>query len=161
MSSTTAASRPFPLLRCPDRLLAACQPASSSFGTVDAAAELDDELEAWRTRPLGAMTYLILDARYEKVRHGGTVVDCAILTAIGVLPDGKRSVLGTSCSLSEARAAEFSRRPQPVRIRPAPRPSERAARAGKPHSSAGASSTHAWRSWPNLAHASAAAVNGA
>lgn len=67
-----------------------------------AAAELDEELQAWRTRPLGQIDYLILDARYEKVRHGGTVVDCAILTAIGVLPDGTRSVLGTNCSLSEA-----------------------------------------------------------
>ena len=27
---------------------------------------------------------LILDARYEKVRHGGPVVDCAVLIAIGV-----------------------------------------------------------------------------
>ena len=36
------------------------------------------------------------------MRHGGTVVNCAILTAIGVLPDGTRSVLGTNCSLSEA-----------------------------------------------------------
>jgi transposase-like protein len=74
----------------------------SSTQVSRAAAELDADLEAWRTRPLGCVPYLILDARYEKVRHGGTVVSCAILTAIGVLPDGKRSILGTSCSLSEA-----------------------------------------------------------
>jgi transposase-like protein len=43
-----------------------------------------------------------LDARYEKVRHGGSVVDCAVLVAVGVLPDGKRTVLGVSVSLSEA-----------------------------------------------------------
>jgi transposase-like protein len=67
-----------------------------------AAQELDDQLEAWRTRPLGQVRSLILDARYEKVRHGGSVVSCAILTAIGVLPDGHRSILGVSCSLSEA-----------------------------------------------------------
>jgi transposase-like protein len=67
-----------------------------------AAAELDDELAAWRNRPLGEVTYLILDARYEKVRHGGAVVPCAVLTAIGVTPDGKRSVLGCSVSRSEA-----------------------------------------------------------
>jgi len=65
-------------------------------------AELDEELEAWRTRPLGATPYLILDARYEKVRHGGQVVDCAVLMAVGVREDGKRSVLGCSVSLSEA-----------------------------------------------------------
>ena len=29
---------------------------------------LDDELEAWRTRLLGEIRYLILDARYEKMR---------------------------------------------------------------------------------------------
>jgi transposase-like protein len=74
----------------------------SSTQVSRAAAELDAELERWRTRPLGQVSYLILDARYEKVRHGGAVVDCAILTAIGVLPDGRRSILGTSCSLSEA-----------------------------------------------------------
>lgn len=67
-----------------------------------AAAELDEQLEAWRTRPLGEVRYLILDARYEKVRHGGSVVPCALLTAIGILPDGKRCVLGCSVALSEA-----------------------------------------------------------
>lgn len=67
-----------------------------------AAAQLDEQLEAWRNRPLGEVPYLILDARYEKVRHGGSVVSCALLTAIGVLPDGKRAVLGCSVSLSEA-----------------------------------------------------------
>jgi putative transposase len=67
-----------------------------------AAAELDEELAAWRNRPLGEVTYLILDARYEKVRHGGAVVPYAVLTAIGITPDGKRSVLGCSVALSEA-----------------------------------------------------------
>jgi len=46
--------------------------------------------------------YLVLDARYEKVRHGGSVRDCALLTAIGIDEHGKRAVLGTSVSLSEA-----------------------------------------------------------
>src|SRR5690606_16671196 len=67
-----------------------------------AAALLDEGLEAWRNRPLGETPYLILDARYEKVRHGGSVIPCAVLVAIGILPDGKRSVLGVSVSLSEA-----------------------------------------------------------
>ncbi len=74
----------------------------SSSQVSRATGELDEELQAWRTRAIDHVTYLILDARYEKVRHGGTVVDCAILTAIGILPNGKRSILGTSCSLSEA-----------------------------------------------------------
>jgi transposase-like protein len=72
-------------------------------GQVSRAAEvLDEELEKWRSRPLGQAPYLILDARYEKVRHGGAVVPCAVLVAIGIDPQGKRSVLGVSVSLSEA-----------------------------------------------------------
>jgi transposase-like protein len=63
---------------------------------------LDEELESWRQRPIGEIPYLILDARYEKVRAGGSVVDCAVLVAVGVRVDGKRTVLGVSVSLSEA-----------------------------------------------------------
>jgi transposase-like protein len=74
----------------------------SSSQVSRAAEALDEELEKWRNRPLGDTPYLILDARYEKVRHGGSVVDCAVLVAIGILPDGKRSILGVSVSLSEA-----------------------------------------------------------
>jgi len=47
-----------------------------------AALELDEQLNAWRNKPLGEITYLILDARYEKIRHGGAVVPCAMLTAM-------------------------------------------------------------------------------
>ncbi len=74
----------------------------SSSQVSRAAKLLDEELQSWRERPLGKLTYLTLDARYEKVRHGGTVVDCAVLIAVGVLPSGKRTVLGVSSKLSEA-----------------------------------------------------------
>ena len=67
-----------------------------------ATAELDEELHAWRERPLGTVERLILDARYEKVREGGVVRDVAVLSAVGILPDGSRSVLGVSVALSEA-----------------------------------------------------------
>jgi transposase-like protein len=67
-----------------------------------AAALLDEELEAWRTRPLGEHALVVLDARYEKVRHGGHVRSIAVLIASGVNADGKRSVIGASASLSEA-----------------------------------------------------------
>ncbi|MEE9386723.1 MAG: IS256 family transposase [Nannocystaceae bacterium] len=67
-----------------------------------AAALLDDELQQWRARPLGRYSYLLLDARYEKVRHGGSVSSAAVLTAIGVDELGFRSVLGVSVSRSEA-----------------------------------------------------------
>jgi len=63
---------------------------------------LDEELEAWRTRPLGEIRYLFIDARYEKVRIGGVVRDAAVLSAIGIGPDERRRVLGISVALSEA-----------------------------------------------------------
>lgn len=73
----------------------------SSSEVSRAAKALDETLSAWRERPLEAIPYVYLDARYEKVRHGGQVVDCAILLAIGVDRLGKRSVLGVSVALSE------------------------------------------------------------
>lgn len=66
------------------------------------AALLDEQLDQWRNRPLGRCRYLVLDARYENVRVDGTVRSCAVLIAAGVREDGKRSLLGVSCSMSEA-----------------------------------------------------------
>ncbi len=63
---------------------------------------LDEELERWRNRPLGEAPYVFLDARYEKIRQGGSVVSCAVLMAFGVDESGHRTVLGVSVSLSEA-----------------------------------------------------------
>jgi transposase-like protein len=80
--------------------LCGCEISSSDVSR--ATALLDEELHKWRTRPLGQVKYLILDARYEKVRHSGSIVDCAVFTAIGIDPEGRRSVLGVSVCLSEA-----------------------------------------------------------
>ena len=74
----------------------------SSSQVSRAAKLLDEELEAWRNRPLGEIRHLILDARYEKMRHGGIVRDAAVLSAIGIGPDERRRVLGVSVALSEA-----------------------------------------------------------
>lgn len=74
----------------------------SSTQVSNAARLLDEELEKWRTRPIGTIHYLQLDARYEKIRQDGVVRSCAVLIATGVMADGKRTVLGTSVSLSEA-----------------------------------------------------------
>jgi len=74
----------------------------SSSQVSRASAELDTILKQWRERPLGSNRYLILDARYEKVRQNGAVRSCAVLIAIGIDDQGKRSVLGVSCKLSEA-----------------------------------------------------------
>jgi putative transposase len=80
--------------------LCGCEISSSDVSR--ATALLDEDLKRWRERPLGQVKYLILDARYEKVRHGASVVDCSVLIAIGVDAEGRRSVLGVSVSLSEA-----------------------------------------------------------
>ena len=66
-------------------------------------AELDESFEQWRQRPLPEIAHVIIDATYVKVRLGGSVRDCALLTAIGVRrDDGKRMVLGVCAALSEA-----------------------------------------------------------
>lgn len=66
-----------------------------------AAAQLDAVLQEWRERRLGEITYLYVDARYEKVREAGQVRDAAVLVASGITPAGERQVLGVSVSLSE------------------------------------------------------------
>ncbi len=76
----------------------------SSSSVSKATAQLDSILSAWRTRDLGGQPtpYLILDARYEKARVDGVVRDVAVLIAVGVRADGRRTILGESVSLSEA-----------------------------------------------------------
>jgi len=74
----------------------------TSMDVSRAAKLLDEEFSLWRARPLGQFTYLILDARYEKVRQGGHVIDSAVLVAYGVDTQGLRHVLGVSIALSEA-----------------------------------------------------------
>jgi transposase-like protein len=66
-----------------------------------ASKSLDDQLKTWRDRPLGQFAYVYMDARYEKVRHNGVIIDCAVLLAIGISPSGHREVLGVSVKLSE------------------------------------------------------------
>jgi transposase-like protein len=79
-----------------------CGTEISSTQVSRAAAELDELLQAWRCRDLDRYPYLVLDARYEKVRQGGQVLDAAVLIACGVDHEGNRDILGCSVSLSEA-----------------------------------------------------------
>ena len=76
--------------------------AISSTQVSKAAANLDAGLAAWRERPLDETPYIILDARYERVREAGKIIDCAVLVAIGVTADGRRRIIGVSVALSEA-----------------------------------------------------------
>jgi len=68
-------------------------------------AELDSELEAWRSRPLSEdYPYVLLDARWEKCRRDGAIVDMAVLVAIGVCEDGYRHVLAVETGWGESEA---------------------------------------------------------
>ena len=65
---------------------------------------LDAKFKKWRGQALlEPIKYLLLDARYEKVRReDNTVLDCALLIAYGISVSGRRCVLGVSVELSEA-----------------------------------------------------------
>src|SRR5262249_33685667 len=65
-------------------------------------AELDGEVEAFRTRALsGEHPYLWIDATYHKVRQDGRVQSMATVVAIGVTAEGERQVLGLDAGPSE------------------------------------------------------------
>jgi putative transposase len=65
-------------------------------------AELDAEVERFRTRPLaGGYPYVWLDATYLKVRQEHRVVSQAVVIAIGVRASGEREVLGLDVGPSE------------------------------------------------------------
>ena len=66
---------------------------------------LDEHVEAFRTRPLeGRYPYLFLDAKVEKVRDGGRVVNKALVIAHGVHESGRREILGLDVGESETEA---------------------------------------------------------
>ena len=65
--------------------------------------KLDEELVEFAERRLEEdYAYLILDARYEKVREGGTVRSQAVLVAIGINEEGRRCVLGIETANRES-----------------------------------------------------------
>jgi len=67
------------------------------------AADLDEQVAAFRTRPLdaGPYTFLAADALAVKVREGGRVVNIAVMVATGVNNDGHREILGIDVSTAE------------------------------------------------------------
>jgi len=74
----------------------------SSSQVSRATKSLDDMLAGWRQRRLDKpYVYVYLDARYEKVREAGQVINAAVLVALGVDAEGHREVLGCSVELSE------------------------------------------------------------
>ena len=67
------------------------------------ARELDQAVEAFRTRPLdrGPYTYLWLDALTQKVREGGRIVNVACVLATAVSAEGTREILDLDLHTSE------------------------------------------------------------
>lgn len=64
---------------------------------------LDEQVEAFRTRPLdaGPYTFVAADALVLKVREGGRVANVHALVATGVNADGHREVLGIQATSTE------------------------------------------------------------
>ena len=67
------------------------------------ARDLDEQVEAFRTRPLdaGPYTFVAADALVLKVREGGRVVNVHALLAAGVNADGHREILGLQVTSAE------------------------------------------------------------
>lgn len=65
--------------------------------------KLDEELDRFAKRRLPeAYPYLILDARYEKVREDGVIAPQAVMIAIGVDWEGRRNVLAVELANRES-----------------------------------------------------------
>jgi putative transposase len=67
------------------------------------AAELDEMVAGFRSRPLdaGPYTFVWIDALTQKVREGGRTVNVHALIATGVNSDGHREILGLDIASSE------------------------------------------------------------
>jgi putative transposase len=67
---------------------------------------LDENLKAFAKRRLEeSYPYLILDARYEKVREGGVICSQAVQIAVGVDADGRRQILAVELANRERRSS--------------------------------------------------------
>jgi transposase-like protein len=67
---------------------------------------LDEALRRFAERRLNEpFPYLILDARYEKVREAGVILPQAVLIAVAVDGEGRRQVLGVELANRESRSS--------------------------------------------------------
>jgi len=64
--------------------------------------DLDESLREFRNRPLEEYPFVVLDAKYLKIRHAGSVRPLACLIAVGINKEGFKEIIGVSVSLSEA-----------------------------------------------------------
>jgi len=83
-----------------------CGHSFSASAISDATARLDGMLTAFAERRLSeAYPYLILDARYERIREAGAIQSQAVLIAIGVDWEGRRQVLGVELANRESHSS--------------------------------------------------------
>jgi len=69
-------------------------------------AKLDEQLEQFSQRQLeGEFPYVVVDARYERVREGGVIVSRAILIALGIDWEGRRQVLAVEYANRESQSS--------------------------------------------------------
>lgn len=69
-------------------------------------ARLDEQLEQFSRRKLAdEFPYLVVDARYERVREGGVIVSRAILIALGIDWEGRRQVLAVEYANRESQSS--------------------------------------------------------
>ena len=67
---------------------------------------LDGQLASFAQRPLEeSYPYLVLDARYERVREGGYIRKRAVMVAIGINEEGRRCVLAVELANRESRTS--------------------------------------------------------
>lgn len=77
---------------------------ASSISTITA--RLDEQLKEFSHRPLAeAFPYVVVDARYERVREGGVIVGRAILIALGIDWEGRRQVLAVEYANRESQSS--------------------------------------------------------
>jgi len=80
-----------------------CGHSFSASSISDINKTLDEHLAQFASRRLDEeYPYLILDARYERVRENGTIHKRAVLVAIGINWDGRRCVLGVDLANRES-----------------------------------------------------------
>jgi putative transposase len=67
---------------------------------------LDESLKAFSERRLSdSYPYLILDARYERIREGGVITNQAVLIAVAVDREGRRQILAVELANRESRSS--------------------------------------------------------
>ena len=77
---------------------------ASSISTINKT--LDEALEAFAERRLTeAFPYLVLDARYERIREAGVIASQAVLVAVGIDWEGRRQILSVELANRESRSS--------------------------------------------------------